>query len=74
MKERYTCPPGHADGRRLVMTRKETISLGDLISLFYEEFLALYGDEEIASVAAAATINELLDDRGRFASAGDAAA
>ena len=36
------------------------MNLGDLINLFYREFLAVYGDEELASVAAAATINELL--------------
>jgi hypothetical protein len=42
------------------MSHAETVSLGDLITLFYEEFLALYGDEDLASVAAAATINELL--------------
>ena len=34
--------------------------LGDLISLFYQEFLKMYGDEELASVATAAVINELL--------------
>jgi hypothetical protein len=34
------------------MNRTETVSLGDLISLFYEEYLALYGDEELAAVAA----------------------
>lgn len=38
-------------------------SLGDLITLFYEEYLAIYGDEELASVAAAATINDLLAER-----------
>jgi hypothetical protein len=42
------------------MKRTETVSLGDLIAVFYEEYLALYGDEELAAVAAAATINELL--------------
>ncbi len=45
------------------MNRTEQLTLGDLISLFYEEYLALYGDEELASVAAAATINELLAER-----------
>jgi len=38
------------------------LNLGDLINLFYEEYLALYGDEDIASVAAAATINDILSD------------
>lgn len=35
-------------------------TIGELISLFYEEYLAAYGDEELASVATAATINDLL--------------
>lgn len=35
-------------------------TLGDLISTVYEEFLALYDDEELASVATAAVINDLL--------------
>lgn len=39
------------------------LNLGDLINLFYEEYLALYGDEDIASVAAAATINDILSER-----------
>ena len=38
-------------------------NLTDLITLFYDEYLALYGDEELASVAAAATINDILADR-----------
>jgi len=42
------------------MSRPGHISLGELITLFYKEYFALYGDEELASVAAAATINELL--------------
>ena len=36
--------------------------LGDLIAALYEEFYELYGDEEIASVATAATINDLLTE------------
>ena len=51
--------------------RTEKVSLGDLISIFYEEYLALYlkgcssrqEAEELASVATAATINELLAER-----------
>ncbi len=38
------------------------VNLSDLITLFYDEYLALYGDEELASVAAAATINDILSD------------
>ncbi|MFZ5482476.1 MAG: hypothetical protein ACOZNI_37280 [Myxococcota bacterium] len=41
------------------MTRTHT-TLGDLISVCYEEFLAMYGDEELASIATAAVINDLL--------------
>jgi len=37
-------------------------NLGDLITMFYDEYLALYGDPELASVAAAATINDMLND------------
>ena len=39
-------------------------TLGDLISTFYEEFLSMYGDEELASVATAAVINDLLTSGG----------
>jgi hypothetical protein len=42
------------------MAHTETVSLGDLINLFYEEFMTLYGDEDLASLAAAASINDLL--------------
>lgn len=44
------------------MTRDINTTLGDLISVLYEEFLARYGDEELASVATAAVINDLLAD------------
>ncbi len=37
-----------------------TANVGDLVSLFYEEYFALYGDEELASLAAAATVNDIL--------------
>lgn len=37
-------------------------TLGDLITTLYDEFLAIYNDEELASVAVAATINDLLTD------------
>ncbi len=45
----------------------KNVSLADLITLFYDEYLALYGDEEMASVAAAATINRMLEDRANIA-------
>jgi len=35
-------------------------NLSELITLFYEQFLALYGDEDLASVAAAAAVNDIL--------------
>jgi hypothetical protein len=37
-----------------------TTTLGDLISTLYEQFLAKYGDAELASVATAAVVNDLL--------------
>ncbi len=37
-------------------------TLGDLISTLYDEYMAVYKDADIASVAAAATINDLLAD------------
>jgi len=40
-------------------------TLGELISLFYREYLSLYGDSEVASVATAATINALLEAERR---------
>lgn len=48
-------------------TREENpVNLGDLINLFYQEYMALYGDEELASVAAAATINEMLSESATY--------
>lgn len=41
------------------MSTKHT-SLGELINLFYGEYLEMYGDRDIASVAAAASVNDLL--------------
>jgi hypothetical protein len=41
--------------------RTET-SLGELVAAFYQEFLALYGDPELASVATASIINDMLSD------------
>lgn len=38
------------------------INLGDLITTLYEEFLELYGDEDLAAVATAASINSLLNE------------
>ncbi len=35
-------------------------TLGDLIHVFYEELLAEYQDEELASVIAAALVNEMI--------------
>mgnify|MGYP006432478629 CR=1 FL=1 len=44
------------------MSRPE-VNLGELIQLFYAEFLALYKDEDLASVAAAAAINKVLQEK-----------
>jgi hypothetical protein len=42
------------------MRKGTTATLGELITVLYDEFMALYADEELASVAVAATINDLL--------------
>lgn len=44
------------------MTQTTNTTLGDLISMFYNEFMEMYGDEELASVATAAVINDLLSE------------
>lgn len=44
-------------------------TLGEMIAEIYAEFLALYGDEELASVATAAVVNDMLattDDQGQI--------
>ena len=43
------------------------VSLADLITLLYDEYLLLYKNEELASVAAATTINDILADRAEEA-------
>ena len=35
-------------------------TLGDLIAFVYNEFMEMYGDEELAAVATAAVINDML--------------
>jgi hypothetical protein len=52
------------------MNQNRTPSLGELITLLYDEYMAIYGDEDLASVATAATINDLLMD-GTAPSRGD---
>lgn len=52
----------------------QSTNLGELIAAVYEEFLEIYGDEDIASVAAAAVINDMLareavPDGGQLAAA-----
>ena len=44
------------------MTQTTHTTLGELISMFYNEFMEMYGDEELASVATAAVINDLLSE------------
>lgn len=35
-------------------------TIGELISIFYEQFMEMYGDEELAAVATVDAINGLL--------------
>jgi hypothetical protein len=53
--------------------RKNTTNIGDLVSLFYEEYLSLYGDEDLATVAAAATVNDILAEQEAKAPLGSSA-
>ena len=39
-------------------------AFGELISKFFEVFLEMYGDEDLAAVATAAVINDLLNEVG----------
>jgi hypothetical protein len=39
--------------------------VGEMIEQIYEHFMELYGDDEIATVATAATINEILGQQGQ---------
>jgi hypothetical protein len=39
---------------------RTVVSLGDLVEALYEEYLSVYGDPELAEIAAAATVNDLL--------------
>ena len=42
------------------MKNERTTNLADVVEFFYGEFLALYGDPELASVATAAMVNDLM--------------
>ena len=44
---------------------RDTATLGDLVHVVYESMLARYRDPELASVATATVINEVLADRAR---------
>jgi len=55
------------------MSRNHESNIGELISIFYARFMELYGDEELASVATAAVINDLLAAESSRAPVRDAA-
>ncbi len=54
------------------MTTHHT-DIGELISIFYAQFMELYGDEELASVATSAVIADLLAANATRAGLRDAA-
>ncbi len=41
----------------------EVVNLGTIRRMLYDEYLEIYGDEELANLAAAATLNELIAER-----------
>lgn len=55
------------------MTNTNQVSLGELITMFYDEYMSIYGDEELASIATAASINDILAERGAKATGSIAA-
>lgn len=55
------------------MTSTNQVSLGELITMFYDEYMSIYGDEELASIATAASINDILAERGTKATGSIAA-
>lgn len=42
---------------------KQTVTLGELISVLFEAFLDAFEDEELAAAAAAATLNRWIAER-----------
>jgi len=52
------------------MTNART-TLGELITLFYDEYVGIYGDRDLASLATAASINEILVEEAEAANRGD---
>lgn len=46
-------------------------TLGDLISVLFDEYMEIYNDEELASVAVAATVNDMFASGEAVASRGD---
>lgn len=42
------------------MSHEIQTTLGDLISIVYQEFLSQYGDAELAATATAASVNDML--------------
>jgi len=54
--------PGFYQGKEAVMSdqRRQPQHLGDLISVCFAHFMDLYNDADLASVATAAVINDIL--------------
>ena len=48
---------GHEESN---MSHEIQTTLGDLISIVYQEFLSQYGDAELAATATAASVNDML--------------
>lgn len=54
-------------------TETLTTNLGDLIDVLYEQYLEAYGDPDLASVAAAATVNDMITEALMVDTRGEAA-
>lgn len=53
----FTKWQGHEESN---MNHEIQTTLGDLISVVYQEFLSQYGDAELAATATAASVNDML--------------
>ena len=54
---------GHRGPKRHREAQMTQTTIGELINTVYESCMELYGDEELASVATAAVVNDLLTAR-----------
>jgi hypothetical protein len=55
----FGCPPQPAR-KEVLMVNETQMSIGEFISNLFEEYLQVYEDEQMATIATAATVNEMI--------------